>query len=104
MQRSILFLKLVLFLTFSNVSVAQTSVNNSFKDTLALPAMRVGGALKLEQQPILAVAVVGKKIVGVGLRGLIVLSDDGGATWRRRRYLFNQISPHSVFQPRPAAG
>jgi len=83
MQRSILFLKLVLFLTFSNVSVAQTSVNNSFKDTLALPAMRVGGALKLEQQPILAVAVVGKKIVGVGLRGLIVLSDDGGATWRQ---------------------
>ncbi len=83
MQRSILFFELALFLTFSNVSAAQTSVDNSFKDTLALPAMQVGGALKLERQPILAVAVVGKRIIGVGLRGLIMLSDNGGATWRQ---------------------
>jgi len=83
MQQFILFLKLALLWVFSNFSAAQTPVGNSFKDTLALPAMRVGGALKLEQQPILAVAVVGKRIIGVGLRGLIVLSDNGGATWRQ---------------------
>ncbi len=89
MRQFILFLKLVpahciyLFLAFSNVSTAQTSVGNSFKDTLALPAMRIGGVLKLERQPILAVTVVKRRIIGVGLRGLIVLSDDGGTTWRQ---------------------
>jgi photosystem II stability/assembly factor-like uncharacterized protein len=89
MQRFTLFFRLCLVsciylvLTFSNISNAQPSANNSFKDTLALPAMRIGGALKLERQPIVAVAIVKKRIIGVGLRGLIVLSDDGGATWRQ---------------------
>lgn len=78
-----LFLAPCAFLIFSTVSTAQPSIENNFKDTLDIPAKRIGGALKLEQQPILAVTVVKEKIIGVGLRGLIVLSDDGGTSWRQ---------------------
>lgn len=86
MQQLTLFLKLFLasctflFLTFSN---AQAASENIFKDVLNTPAIRMGGALKLDKQPILAVTVIKDRIIGVGLRGLIVLSDDGGINWRQ---------------------
>lgn len=35
------------------------------------------------QRPMLALASAGQRFVAVGLRGLIVLSDDGGRTWRQ---------------------
>lgn len=57
--------------------------NIGFKDPLDTPATKIAGNLKLERQPILAVTIVKKRIVGVGLRGLIVISDDGGKTWQQ---------------------
>lgn len=54
-----------------------------FQDPLSTSAVKIDGALKLEQQPILAVAMANGRVIGVGLRGLIVLSDNGGATWRQ---------------------
>jgi len=50
---------------------------------LNTPSVRISGALKLEKQPILAVTAIEGRVIGVGLRGLIVLSDDGGSTWRQ---------------------
>jgi len=86
MQQSTLFRNLslasctFLFLILSN---AHGASENIFKDVLSTPALRMSGALKLEQQPILAVTMVKERIIGVGLRGLIVLSNNGGATWRQ---------------------
>lgn len=62
---------------------SQAAAVNDFQDPLSTPALKIGGALKLEQQPILAVTAVKGRIIGAGLRGLIVLSDDGGITWRQ---------------------
>lgn len=57
--------------------------NIGFKDPLDTPATKIAGSLKLDRQPILAVTIVKKRIVGVGLRGLLVISDDGGKTWQQ---------------------
>lgn len=69
-------------LMFGNAQAA--SQNNPFKDRLDVPARKIGGAIKVERQPILAVTMTKKgRVIGVGLRGLIALSDDRGATWRQ---------------------
>jgi len=79
-----LFSFTLLFLMCGSAHAVSEAVSeNSFQDTLSVPAMRMDGALKLENQPIMAVTVVKGKIIGVGLRGLIVLSDDGGHTWHQ---------------------
>ena len=64
---------------------ARAATKNIFQDPLNTPSVRISGALKLEKQPVLAVTVIKARIVGVGLRGLIVLSDDGGKTWHQAR-------------------
>lgn len=64
-------------------SYAQVTSKTIFQDPLNTPSARISGALKLEKQPILTVTVIKGRIIGVGLRGLIVLSDDGGNTWRQ---------------------
>lgn len=47
---------------------------------LARPALK---AERLHSRSFLALAKAGKRIVAVGERGLIALSDDGGASWRQ---------------------
>lgn len=70
---------------FASTSLAQTSAtpNPGFQDPLDIPAVRIKGALKLEKQAVLAIAVVKERIIGVGLRGLIIVSTDGGKSWRQ---------------------
>ncbi|MDR5739384.1 MULTISPECIES: YCF48-related protein [unclassified Caballeronia] len=46
-------------------------------DAPALPQTRVAG------QPAMAVARAGKRLVAAGMRGLIVMSDDEGKTWKQ---------------------
>lgn len=52
-----------------------------FVDPLDVQAAEVKGALHAERQPLLALALAGKRVVAVGLRGLIIVSDDQGRTW-----------------------
>lgn len=54
-----------------------------FRDPLDTPADRRFGFQGLSQQPLMAVARAGHRIVAVGLRGLIVFSDDDGESWRQ---------------------
>lgn len=60
----------------------------AFNDPLATPAVTVSGPA-IVQQPVIALARVGAgkavRLVGAGLRGLIVISDDGGAAWHQAR-------------------
>jgi len=76
-------LRMACTLVFLMLGNAQAASENSFKDPLDTPATKIGGVLKLEQQPILALATVKGRVIGVGLRGLIVVSDNGGLTWRQ---------------------
>lgn len=66
-------------------TVCAQSVNAEgvFKDPLETPASIIGGAQTLAGQPMIAAEIVGQRIIAVGLRGLIVLSDDNGVTWRQ---------------------
>ncbi|MNF30138.1 Ycf48-like protein [compost metagenome] len=59
------------------------AADNPFRDPLDTPAVTLQGALAPNQQPFLAVTLAGQRLVAVGLRGLIVLSDDGGNTWQQ---------------------
>jgi photosystem II stability/assembly factor-like uncharacterized protein len=52
-----------------------------FVDPLDVQAVDVKGALHADRQPLLALALAGKRVVAVGLRGLIIVSDDQGRNW-----------------------
>lgn len=57
--------------------------HGDFRDPLDTAADMVRGALRLERQPLIAVTAADKRLVAVGSRGLIALSDDFGKTWRQ---------------------
>jgi photosystem II stability/assembly factor-like uncharacterized protein len=54
-----------------------------FQDPLATPAKGIQGEARSDRQPLMAVARAGRRVVAVGLRGLILVSDDDGGTWRQ---------------------
>lgn len=54
-----------------------------FADPLDTRADALHGALRADEQTIIAIASAGARRVAVGLRGLIVLSDDDGVSWRQ---------------------
>ena len=54
-----------------------------FKDSLDVPAAQIAGAATPEHQPMLAVTKAGDRLVATGLRGLVLLSDDHGQSWRQ---------------------
>lgn len=51
-----------------------------FHDPLNQPALLVNAA---QARPVLSINVAGTRLVAVGLRGLILVSDDSGLTWRQ---------------------
>lgn len=61
----------------------QSTSTPSFQDALDVPAVRVEGAAIPERQPMLAVVQAGDRLVSAGLRGLVLLSDDRGHSWRQ---------------------
>lgn len=62
------------------IGTALHASESSFKDPLDQPAPVVSAA---QHRPVLSIAEAGKRLVAVGLRGLILVSDDGGLTWRQ---------------------
>ena len=65
---------------------AQAGPNGcEFLDPLDVGAVQEFGFPGVNSQPMLAVANAGARIVAVGLRGLIIYSDDGGRTWKQAR-------------------
>lgn len=69
------FQSIVLSLGIIAVNAAQAAAFISPADTPAMPSKFAATS------PLQAVAAAGKRIVGVGLRGHIVYSDDDGKTW-----------------------
>ncbi|RJF92351.1 WD40/YVTN/BNR-like repeat-containing protein [Noviherbaspirillum saxi] len=61
-------------------SAAQSlvSTRGDIEDSLDVPARRVNGA---SQRPLMAVHALGDRLVAVGMRGLILVSQDGGRNW-----------------------
>jgi photosystem II stability/assembly factor-like uncharacterized protein len=55
-------------------------VHAAFQDPLDLPARAMDNP---DKRPVQAVAQAGKRLVAVGSRGLIIVSDDEGANWRQ---------------------
>nr|BAN84081.1 hypothetical protein [Pseudomonas sp. HI-70] len=53
-----------------------------FKDPLDVPAI---SQKRLTQKPLMAVASLGQSLVAVGMRGLIIRSDDQGLSWTQAR-------------------
>lgn len=54
--------------------------STAFKDPLNTPARTVG---QLKKRPLLDVTRAGKRLVAVGMRGLIIFSDDNGKSWHQ---------------------
>jgi photosystem II stability/assembly factor-like uncharacterized protein len=66
---------------------ASAAPSSTFRDPLATPAATLAEGPDLLQKPLVALARVGEhdkvRLVAAGLRGLILVSDDGGAKWRQ---------------------
>lgn len=56
------------------------AAGSAFQDPLAVPAQ---ASAQASRSPMQGVARAGQRLVAVGQRGQIVLSDDGGARWRQ---------------------
>jgi len=67
------------FVLASGVALADSSAP-AFVDPLDAPAVADQAAFR---KPMMAVAHAGNRLVAVGMRGAIVLSDDGGKAWRQ---------------------
>jgi len=61
---------------------AGSLAQNAFKDPLDQPARQV---VRAESRPAMAVARAGNRLVAVGLRGLIIVSADGGNSWTQSK-------------------
>lgn len=68
--------------TASGSTVAAVSANSKdpFVDPLDAPALI---SPRITGQPVMAVARAGGRLVAVGMRGLIAISDDEGSTWKQ---------------------
>jgi len=59
-------------------TVAAVPFARAFTHSIEIPALQ---ASKIGRSPFLAVSRVGRRLVAVGVRGQIALSEDGGANW-----------------------
>lgn len=59
--------------------------SKAFEDPLDTPSVEQFGFRGLTSQPLMAIANAGARVVAVGLRGLIVFSDDKGRSWHQAR-------------------
>lgn len=75
--------RLLALATVSHAGWAFAGGVATFDDPLATAAERLAGVATPAGQPIIAVARAGGRVVGVGLRGLVIVSDDGGKRWRQ---------------------
>lgn len=71
-----------LFLSMPGRAAADS---RQFQDPLDVPSVQRFGAQKVTSQPLMAIANAGGRIVAVGLRGLVIFSDDNGRSWRQAR-------------------
>ncbi|MCY1395148.1 Ycf48-like protein [compost metagenome] len=92
-------LALLLIGAFS-IQATSALAQNDFRDVLDIPAAATELASK---QLITGLAMAGKRIVGVGRRGHIVYSDDGGATWLQSRVPVSS-DLNAVHFPSPQVG
>lgn len=75
--------RLLVLATFSHAGWALAGDAATFNDPLETAAERLGGVATPQGRAILAVARAGARVVGVGLRGVVIVSDDGGKSWRQ---------------------
>jgi photosystem II stability/assembly factor-like uncharacterized protein len=69
---------MLLFLVL--LTLAAPATDRRFQDPLDVAAERV---VSPSTNPVMAMARAGNRLVGVGMRGLIIVSDDDGGQWRQ---------------------
>lgn len=82
LRHSLLVAAIVTVICLSGV--AQAEKKQSVPDLLDLPALE---SKRAQQSLQLAVARAGERLVAVGERGIVQLSDDGGHTWRQAKHV-----------------
>jgi photosystem II stability/assembly factor-like uncharacterized protein len=75
--------RLLVLALVSHAGAASAGGVATFSDPLETAAERVGGVATPEGQAIVTVVRAGARVVGVGLRGVVIVSDDGGKRWRQ---------------------
>lgn len=61
---------------------AAAQAQSTFQDPLDHPALQVS---RPEKRPMLALAQAGERLVAVGMRGLVIISDDQGRSWKQAK-------------------
>ncbi|MDD2047527.1 WD40/YVTN/BNR-like repeat-containing protein [Pseudomonas putida] len=89
-----------LFIGVAGIQPACVVARDSFQDVLDSPAVRTELS---SRQLITGLAQAGTRIVGVGRRGHIVFSDDGGRTWQQSRVPVS-CDLNAVHFPSPQVG
>lgn len=77
----------------SSVWAANTNLN-ARKDILDIPAMHTERA---STSVLTAVVAAGKRLVAVGERGIVLLSDDNGQTWRQAKLVPTSVTLTNVY-------
>ncbi|MGF6999326.1 WD40/YVTN/BNR-like repeat-containing protein [Paraburkholderia sp. GAS32] len=67
------------------ISVQAQTDSKAFQDPLDTPAVEQFGFRGRTSQPLMAITNAGTRVVAVGLRGLIIISDDQGRSWHQAR-------------------
>lgn len=81
LPRALSLQAMVLALGVISTAVAVDRPKSVFVDPLDAPALKVSGIQKPDKQALISIALAGERLVAVGLRGLIIVSDDDGQTW-----------------------
>ena len=94
----------VLALALASACSAAPAAQAASSAPLTDPIVRAALAVRQPAKAYLtALAQAGKRIVAVGERGVIILSDDGGATWRQAK-VASSVSLAAVQFPTPTDG
>lgn len=94
----------ILTLVLASACSATPAAQEASSAPLADPIVRAALAIRQPAKAYLtAVAQAGKRIVAVGERGIIILSDDGGTTWRQAK-VASSVSLAAVQFPTPTDG
>lgn len=88
-------------LAASSAATVFAAQRQALPDLLDAPA---AADLRAQISPQLSVAVAGERLVGVGVRGIVLLSDDGGRVWRQAKSVPVSVALTDVHFATPTEG
>lgn len=92
---------LVICVASLSAGVVCASRTQAVPDLLETPA---AADVRAQTSPQLSVAIAGERLVGVGVRGIVLLSDDGGRAWRQAKSVPVSVALTDVHFVTPTEG